>query len=84
MKSTPYSAKIDDIDIILTVSDKTISAKATKDDRSLFEISLYDVILCSNQTNNVILNWNSGNTISSAIITSRHAREIARKIQESV
>ena len=83
MESTPFLAKIDGVEIILTISQDTISAK-TKEDRAIFEISIIDLVFCNTQTNNVILSWNTGNTISSAIVSSRYAREIVRKIQESV
>ncbi len=83
MESTPFLAKIDDVEIIITISQDTISAK-TKEDRTIFQISIIDLVFCNTQTNNVVLSWNTGNTISSAIISSRHAREIVRKIQESV
>lgn len=84
MNSTPFSVKIDGIETILTISKDTVSAKAKKDDRLLFEISLQDLVLCNNQARNIILNWNAGNVIASAVITSRHASEIVRKIQQSV
>jgi len=81
MDSTPFSAKIDDTAIILTVSKHFISANAKADDELIFDIAPSDLILCNNQANHVILNWNSGNTVSSAILSSRHAREIVSTIQ---
>jgi hypothetical protein len=83
MESIPILAKIDDVDIILTISQDTISAK-TKEDRSIFEISIIDLVFCNAQTNNVILSWNTGNTISSAVISSRHARDIAKQIKQKI
>ena len=83
MESTPFVAKIDNIDIILTISQDTIFAK-TKDDSSVFNISIIDLVFCNAQANKVILNWNTGNTISSAAISSRHARDIVKQIKQKI
>ena len=83
MESTPFLAKIDNIDIILTISQDTVYAK-TKDDSSVFNISIIDLVFCNSQANKVILNWNTGNTISSAVISSRHARDIVKEIKQKI
>ena len=83
MESTPFLAKIDNIDIILTISQDTVYAK-TKDDSSVFNISIIDLVFCNVQANKVILNWNTGNTISSAVISSKHARNIVKEIKQKI
>ena len=83
MESTPFVAKIDNIGIILTISHDTIYAK-TKDGSSVFNISIIDLVFCNVQANKVILNWNTGNTISSAVISSKHARNIVKEIKQKI
>lgn len=85
--STPFKAKLEDKNTIVTVSARSVACKDEKTGETYFEIATKEICLLKMASpHTVLLNWRKAESVHTtyAEISARHARNIHDCIRDAV